>query len=456
MPARYRVARRLPTAGIFPRALDGRSCVWSIQLSRFLMKRFLPVLLAAAVFGGGFPAQAQLRNGDYLAICGDSITEQKLYSVFIEDYLLMCQPAADLQASQFGWGGEAAGGFLDRVENDVLPFKPTAATLCYGMNDGGYQKLNPDLLSQYRRALTDVVKKFKTAGLREIVVGGPGAVDTTSFKGGFLRPVSAEDYNHTLAEFTKAAGEVAKAENVTFADLHATMLAAMAGAKERYGKDYLLIGGDGIHPPESGQLVMAYAFLKALGCKGDIGTITLDLDSGRAEATDGHRVLSASKNSAQLESTRYPFCFWGDPSKNDATSGIIEFIPFNEDLNRLTLVVKNAPAGPVKVTWGTTTKTFAGADLARGINLAAEFLDNPFVGPFRQVQEAVLRQQRYETPMVKDLLHSMPEWRQKVAEKNVPYDAFRENLISMDAVLRRAARAAVVPVRHEIRIEPGN
>ena len=32
------------------------------------------------------PLQAQ----DFVAVCGDSITEQKQYSVFIEDYLLMC------------------------------------------------------------------------------------------------------------------------------------------------------------------------------------------------------------------------------------------------------------------------------------------------------------------------------------------------------------------------------
>ena len=42
-------------------------------------------------------AESLLHNGDYVAIVGDSITEQKQYSVFMEDYLLMCQPAADLR-----------------------------------------------------------------------------------------------------------------------------------------------------------------------------------------------------------------------------------------------------------------------------------------------------------------------------------------------------------------------
>src|SRR4051812_46916234 len=83
-------------------------------------------------------ALAQLKDGDHVAVCGDSITEQKLYSVFIEDYLLMCQPKAKLSVTQFGWGGEVAPGFLARMNNDMLRDKFDVATTFYGMNDGGY------------------------------------------------------------------------------------------------------------------------------------------------------------------------------------------------------------------------------------------------------------------------------------------------------------------------------
>lgn len=37
--------------------------------------------------------EALVQRGDIVAVIADSITEQKQYSVFIEDYLLMCQPA---------------------------------------------------------------------------------------------------------------------------------------------------------------------------------------------------------------------------------------------------------------------------------------------------------------------------------------------------------------------------
>ncbi len=91
-----------------------------------------------------------LQSGDLVAICGDSITEAAGYSVYMADYLLLCQPAPKLGAMQFGWGGERAGGFLQRIERDVLPFSPMVVTTSYGMNDGGYSPLDPKIVAKYR------------------------------------------------------------------------------------------------------------------------------------------------------------------------------------------------------------------------------------------------------------------------------------------------------------------
>src|SRR5881398_1845860 len=52
-----------------------------------------------------------LREGDRLAICGDSITEQKMYSRIIEDYLTVCVPDLKTTVRQYGWSGERAPGF---------------------------------------------------------------------------------------------------------------------------------------------------------------------------------------------------------------------------------------------------------------------------------------------------------------------------------------------------------
>ncbi len=82
---------------------------------------------------------------------------------------------------------------------------------------------------------------------------------------------------------------------------------------------------------------------------------------------------------------------------------MIEFFPFNQDLNRLTLVVTGAAAEKkYKVTWGKESKEFTGEALGKGINLAAEFLENPFADAFAKSVDAKVReQQNFETPLVK-------------------------------------------------------
>src|SRR3569832_1496466 len=73
-----------------------------------------------------------LRDGDRLAICGDSITEQKMYSRIMETYLTVAIPELHVTVRQYGWRGETAPGFLARMTNDCLRFTPTIATTCYG------------------------------------------------------------------------------------------------------------------------------------------------------------------------------------------------------------------------------------------------------------------------------------------------------------------------------------
>jgi hypothetical protein len=102
------------------------------------------------------------------------------------------------------------------------------------------------------------------------------------------------------------------------------------------------------------------------------------------------------------------------------------------------------------VTWGETSKVFAAADLAKGINLAAEFLDNPFVEPFKKVHAAVCAQQQSEIPMIQKLVHGVHEQR--------PFDGERLKQVVASAgekqqALQAAAARAVTPVTHTIRLE---
>jgi lysophospholipase L1-like esterase len=414
------------------------------------MNRIASIVLLALVALVG-SARAQLRPDDYVAVCGDSITEQKLYSVYVQTYLLACGPQPDLRAMQFGWGGEVSWGFLDRMDNDVLRYKPTVATTCYGMNDGGYGPLAEERAKRYREAMISIVTRVKDNGVQVVTLGSPGSGDNDTIR---TAPAQAEVYNRTLAQLRDICKQIAAERGVAFADVHEPMKQVMAAAKEKYGPAYHVCGADGVHPAANGHLVMAYAFLKALGCDGDIGTITMDLSAGTAEASAGHKVIESSAGTAEVLSERYPFCFFGDPSSPDATSGVIEFLPFNRDLNRLTLIVKNAPSPRTKVTWGAASKEFSSDELARGINLATEFpVDNPFAVAFKAVESAVREQQNFETPMVKQLVHNLRTFKQMVPAETEALDRIADTMAKRDAELQQAARDAVKPVRHTIVVE---
>jgi hypothetical protein len=204
-------------------------------------------------------------------------------------------------------------------------------------------------------------------------------------------------------------------------------------------------------------LVMAYAFLAAMGFDGEIGTITIDLD-GKATATEGHRVLSTSGGTVELESTRYPFCFYGDGRSPGAERSILPFVPFNRELNRLTLIVKNLGSEKAQVTWGNATKEFTRAQLESGVNLAAEFLDNPFSEPFQKLDAAVGAKQAFETFAIKQVITNFRYLREMFGDDPELADAvsvLRAKLLARQAQLQTDTRAAVVPVRHTITVARG-
>jgi hypothetical protein len=384
-----------------------------------------------------------LKKGDRLAICGDSITEQKMYSRIMETYLTVCVPELEITVRQYGWSGEVAPFFHYRMENDVLRFNPTIATTCYGMNDHRYQPYKPEFGRTYRESSQAIIRKFKERGAR-VVQGSPGTVGkmpswVREAKGTF------NDLNLSLLELRNIDVRLARAEQVAFADVFLSMLVAGFDARREYGADYMIAGKDGVHPGWSGQLVMAYAFLKALGLDGDIGTITVDLSSGRAEASTGHRVLSASRNEVQLASEKYPFCATGEPDKDSSIRSGMALVSFNEQLNRFMLVARNATAERYRVTWGDTEKSYTAAELARGINLADDFHVNPFSEAFDHVDEAVLKRQAYETKQIKRLFHG--------EEGKVDMDMTVALTEKAREPLAKAIKAAFKPVRHTIRIE---
>lgn len=407
------------------------------------------------------PARLVLKSGDRLAICGDSITEQKKYSRLMEDYLTMCVPELKVTVRQYGWGGETARGFLARMTNDCLRFQPTIATTCYGMNDHGYRAYEERIGQTYREKSAAIVKAFKAQGAR-VIQGSPGCVGKMPSWTKRTNDTLV-DLNQNLCTLRNLGIGIAREEHTGFADVFWPMLTAGRLGQQRYGPDFLIAGQDGVHPEWAGHLVMAYAFLKAFGLDGEIGTFTVDLRRNTLTASRGHELVSTAGGAFTVRSSRYPFCACSgaDAAAADASPAFpscdlaaghetvslraaLALIPFDHDLNRFMLVAKHGLAARYRVTWGSACKTFTAEQLRRGVNLAAEFPANPFNEAFARVDAAVTAKQNYETEQVKKIFHG--------AEGKADLAAAVNRTEAERAPLAAAIQAAFTPVTHTITI----
>ena len=389
-----------------------------------------------------------LRKGDRLAICGDSITEQKMYSRLMETYLTVCVPQLKITVRQYGWSGEKTDGFLRRMDQDCLTFQPTVATLSYGMNDSRYRPYDATNGRWYDDHYSAIVRNFKEHNVR-VVVGSPGCAGkiATWVKS---RAGTLQEHNLHLCALRDIAIEVAEREDVRFADIFWPMLQAQVFAPGLYEataeKPYLVAGEDGIHPSWAGQVIMAWSMLRSMGLDGEIGTILIDPERSMAMATEGHNIDSVADGKVTLTSSRYPFCARGPLNDHNSIRSGMTLVPFASDLNRFILKANVAPNTKWEVQWGKELRQYTAEELAEGVNLAWDFPDNPFCESFDRVDNAVAKKQTYETEQVKKAFHSK--------EAKADFSAVVTQTEAIRQPLADAIAAAMKPVTHTIELRP--
>jgi hypothetical protein len=173
----------------------------------------------------------------------------------------------------------------------------------------------------------------------------------------------------------------------------------------------------------------------------------VDLKSSKAKVSPGHELLGFNNGELQVRSHRYPFCIGnGDSASDDNIHSGTLLVPFNQELNRLVLIVKHPKAASYKVTWGNASHVFKAADLSGGINLAQEFLENPFSDAFKKVDQAVADKQAFETDEIKKMMHGN--------EGKADMEGTVKRAEEKRAGLVAAVNAAFVPVTHTLKIEP--
>jgi hypothetical protein len=231
------------------------------------------------------------------------------------------------------------------------------------------------------KGMTGLVAELKKANVRVILLG-PGCVDPDQ------RPTLKEqNYNDTLSKFSAGCKELAEKEKVEYFDLYDLMLDAQTKAKAKDPK-YTMIPG-AVHPNEPGQLVMAYAILKALGCKDQAASVEFDVAKGDAAGT-GCKVTDPKVTENEITFTRTDDAL--PTSYDPGAASILDFLPFTQDFNQYNFKVTGLKAGKWKLNVeGTDVGTFSEKDLAAAVNLAT--LPGPWQKLGQQVNEASRNQE---------------------------------------------------------------
>ena len=342
-------------------------------------KHLLTAALAAAlILGSGAPAGAGgffLKDGDTVVVMGDSITEQHLYSNYVEAWTLMRFPAWKISFHNVGIGGDTSGGGNARFARDVLEYKPTALTVDFGMNDGGYGGFDKGRFEAYMAGLSGIAKQARAARLRVAWIT-PSPVEKAE------NGPAIEGYNRTLERFSQGMKQVAHANGGLFVDqLHPCLAvqdkARAANPANRVG------GGDAVHFGPPGQAVMAAAILKGLGFPTLVAAVELDA-AGKVLKSDNCKITGASAVAGGLKFTQLDQALPFFPAE---AAPILAFSSIRDDMNHYTLKVTGLPAGTYDVHLGeAAVAQYTNAQLAAGVNLAEAALK---AGPVADQVQAV-------------------------------------------------------------------
>ncbi len=261
------------------------------------------VWLTMAASGLAADSGFALRGGDRVLFLGDSITEQKLYTTFIEAYTVTRFPKQEFHFWNSGWGGDTAWfrmrSFPDEkaifaaegdaqqklieasvdgpFKRDVLAFKPTVVTINFGMNDHNYEAFREDIFKAYIRGQTHMTRTLTTNGVR-VVLMTPQPIEPRS------GDPSADKRNMAIRKFADGLKQVAAKEGALFLDQFDPYMAIMR-REHALNVGASIGGGDEIHPAPSGHTLMAAIILKKLNAPALVSSAAFVVSPDQGSAT---------------------------------------------------------------------------------------------------------------------------------------------------------------------------
>jgi lysophospholipase L1-like esterase len=345
------------------------------------------------------------KDGDVVVMIGDSITEQHLYSNFVEMWTVTRFPKWKLTFRNVGIGGDRSVGGNSRFARDVLIHKPTAMTVDFGMNDGAYRAFGDDTFKPYMDGLQGMAEKAKGANIRVAWVT-PQPLDA-----GDQGPTALTGYNQTLEKFSEGVRAIAEKNGGVFVDQFHPYLTVLDRARGKSPKYDRITEGDAVHPGPPGQALMAASILKGLNFPSLVSAAEIDFRTAKVVTSKNCRIELQSAADGHLIFQRTDDALPFFPA--DAL-GILPHASILEELNDYGLKVTGLPPGNYEVRVGNTKVAELTADkLNSGANLAAAVLMNgPIAEQVNAVRKAVELKNKYHHDEIFRgvVLSNVPDW----------------------------------------------
>ncbi len=393
------------------------------------------------------------RDGDRIVMIGDSITEQHLYSNYVEMWTITRFPAWKLMFRNVGIGGDRSIGGNSRFQRDVLAYQPTALTVDFGMNDGGYRSFDEPLFKTYMGGLQGMADKAKTANIRVAWIT-PQPLDNAE-----QGPTALTGYNQTLERYSFGVKTIAAKNDGLFVDQFHPYLAVLdkaRGAGEKYER---ITAGDAVHPGPPGQALMAASILKGLHFPNLVSSAAIDLNTESAKTTNCKVTDLTREGDGGVKFQRLDQAL---PFFPPEARPILKWAPLLEEANRYLLKVTGLKQGKFAVSLnGTKLAEYSADELAKGVNLADEALKaGPVADQVKAVKAAVEAKNRYHHDLIfRGVVLaqiSIPDWlgfnmtRAQIEEKRA---AVREERLGKMPELDAAVRKSLEIKPHTVEIK---
>jgi lysophospholipase L1-like esterase len=417
------------------------------------MRRSL-ILSFVVVLGltGAFPAAEEsseffFKPGDRVVFLGDSITEQYQYSSTIELYLTTRFPKGNMLFLNAGIGGDTAGGGAGRFMTHVLAEKPTAVTIDFGMNDGGYGNFDKKRADSFIANTEKMVDMAKKAGVRVALIS-PNAVD-------WRNKPNNKVYLETQKQFYAGLKDVASKNGLPFADQYAVTRAVLEKL-ETDKADKVSPFPDGVHTSSAGGLLMAHTILTGLKAPPIVSDVTIDAKAGKAIAK-ACKVdkLKASDHGLSFERSDEALPI---PVQKDWVS-LLPYVRDLKDLNWYGLKITGLATGKYTLEIdGKEVGTFTAEQWAEGVNLG-NLTSGPIYDQANKVWSAIndknkIVHGRFRGVVMYDA-GKMPDWLADLAD-TVKERKGKELVKRMDTITQRQADVYKLaqPTAHQFELKP--